>query len=169
MSEGIPLEELEGQRNRLLRAGKETAEGIARECVSDLYEVHGPVNRDTIEAAVKRACLASYELGIETMADIATPQVANADLAAMDACAEAAREKVAAMRLNALPVATTSLAINGVIRLLVDGNTGRKLGRWPARAEMPVEEATAMAAVVEAALGLDTAKLLASDLFETFA
>lgn len=166
MSEGISLDEtLDERRGRLLRAGKETAEGIAQECVGDLLDTTAtPV---TALGAIRRACLASYELGIETMGDIALPQVATAEISEAETLAACGRSQIVAKRIAALPADTTALAVNAVIRLLVERNTSRTIARWPARFEVPVEEATAMAAVVEAALGLDTAKLIASDLFES--
>lgn len=167
MSEGISLDEtLAERRTRLLRDGNDTAAGIARECVGDLFEGEA-VNYPAVAAAVKRACLASYELGIETMADIALPQVATADLSAAEARSESGRDTATGDRLRALPVETTSLAINAMIRLLVEQNTNRTIQRWPARAELPVEEAAALVAVCEAALGTNTAALLESGLFET--
>lgn len=162
---GQPLEETPAdRRNRLLRAGKEAAEGIARDAYIDLHEGEASTRADLL-SVVKRACLGAYELGVETMGDIATPQVAEAEISETETRLECAHDVAAMARIRRLSPETTTLAINGVIRLLVERNTNRTLSRWPARAELPVEECTALAAVVEAALGLNTQQLVESGLF----
>lgn len=162
----LPLDEtLAQRRTRLLRSGKATAEGIAQECFTDLSESQN--THQTILAALKRACLAAYELGIETMGDIALPQVATAEISEAETIEACARSQAVAGRIAALPERTTALAINAVVRLLVERHSARTIQRWPARAEMPVEEADALAAVAEAALGLQTSALVESGLFPT--
>lgn len=165
MSEGISLDETPAERrNRLLRTGTERAKKVASDCLDDLLE--GEIATSQIKVRVNSACQEAYELGIETMADIALPQVATADASAMETRLQSGRDTATGDRLRALPVQTTSLAINAMIRLLVEQNTNRTIRRWPARAELPVEEANALVAVAEAAMGMNTAALLESGLFE---
>jgi hypothetical protein len=60
------------------------------------------------------------------------------------------------------------LAINAVIRLLLVARTEQAIGkRFDGNVLIPRDEAVAMSNVVEKALGLNTAKLIESDLFNT--
>lgn len=148
MSAATPIEEADLQepapirRKRLEDLGEKAAIAAARtlaEQIAPQLEAHA---------------LAIYRTGLDTMADIATPAVQ-----VRDCGVEIPPAKV-------LPE-THALAVNGVIRLLIEANGNRQAGRYPHRVELPMEEATALAAVVEASLGLDTARLLDSNLFPT--
>ena len=149
-------------RDLLLRAGREKAEGIFREAQSDLWD------GGDLASVLRTACLACYDLGLDTMADVATPRICAADLSVMETCAGSPRDTAAVARLRALPPETVALAINGVIRHLLTARAEWALrGAFPAgQFQMPREEARALAATVEAALGLDLDKLDHTDLFD---
>jgi hypothetical protein len=150
------------ERERILSEGRRMAAGIYNEAVEDIRE---GADRDT---AMRLACLACYDLGLDRMADVAQPMVGGAELETMEALDELGRESAAMARLRALSPETVALAINGVIRHLLLARAEWALkGRFPlGEFRLPREEAAAMAATVEAALGLDTERLDRTDLFD---
>lgn len=128
------------RRQRLISQGGEQAAYTATEALS-------PVLAKIINDA--------YRTGLDTMADICQPGVTNAETG---------------HTLNPVKISdeTQVLAINAVIRLLLTARTEFALQtRFDGNVVIPRAEAVAMSAVVEAALGLDTSKLLEGDLFET--
>lgn len=134
------------RRARLIREG---AKATADEC-RDRLAPHCA----TLSALLDGVASAAYRRGLDTMADIVQP-----DLTAAESGREMSPVKVSPE--------TQALAINGVIRLLVTARTEFALGNsFRGDVTIPRAEAVAMSAVVEAALGLNTEKLLESDLFE---
>lgn len=111
-----------------------------------------------MQEAMAAFILQANQYGLETMADVLQPEHTANEIG------------VPVPRLTHILPETQALAINGVIRLLVTARTEFALKRrFGGEVSIPREEAVAMSAVVEAALGLDTSKLLDSDLFETHA
>ena len=136
------------RRKRLIVEGR----AACVESIRDLLASHFAAASEAVEAAV----VSAYRTGLDTMADINQPGVSAAEIGAD------------LMPVKILPE-TQALAINGVIRLLLTARAEFALGvkRLDGNVLLPREEAVALSAVVEAALGLDTEKLFDGDLFET--
>lgn len=134
------------RRKRILEEGRGRAVADAREMLAAHFSALG----EAFEASI----VAAYRTGLDAQADILQPEVTAGEIG----------HELRPVKIEA---ATMALAINGVIRLMLTARTEFALGkRFDGNVLLPRAEAVAMSAVVEAALGLNTEKLLESDLFD---